>query len=249
MYTKNGTHYKNELTRLPEDKDQNGYASGSFWRKKGGSLYDYYTYEYAGVDQETGLPLYNKYTKDANGNETVTTVNKTGEASLRQIHKSSIPDFYGGLSTSLMLYGFDFSVQTAFQLGGYVWDSVYSGFMGAGDNGQNYHKDMLNRWTPDNTTSNIPRVEYANVEINGSADSWLTSASYFSLRNITLGYTLPKKLTRKILVDNLRVYFVADNVFLTSARKGLDPRQSFSGSVYNSYSALRTTSFGLSLSF
>jgi len=111
----NGTHYKNQLTKLPSDKDPEGYQSGSYWRKIGGSLYDWYTYEWAGVDPTNGLPQYNKYTKDDDGNETVTIVNRTSEASLREIGKSALPDFYGGFSTSLHAYGFDLSAAFAFQ--------------------------------------------------------------------------------------------------------------------------------------
>ena len=120
----NLTHYKNKLTKLPASKPASeypdGYQAGSYWRKIGGSLYDWYTYEYVGVDPETGLPLYNKYTTDADGNEVVTTVNKSSEASMRQTGKSAIPDLTGGFSTSIEAYGFDLSIQTAFQIGGWV---------------------------------------------------------------------------------------------------------------------------------
>ena len=127
----NGTHYKNQLTKLPSDKDPEGYQSGSYWRKIGGSLYDWYTYEWAGVDPTNGLPQYNKYTKDDDGNETVTIVNRTSEASLREIGKSALPDFYGGFSTSLHAYGFDLSAAFAFQIGGWVSDSHYQMLMTA----------------------------------------------------------------------------------------------------------------------
>lgn len=120
----NLTHYKNKLTKLPASKPASeypdGYQAGSYWRKIGGSLYDWYTYEYVGVDPETGLPLYNKYTTDADGNEVVTTVNKSSEASMRQTGKSAIPDLTGGFSTSIEAYGFDLSIQTAFQIGGWI---------------------------------------------------------------------------------------------------------------------------------
>ena len=137
-----------------------GYQAGNYWRKIGGSLYDWYTYEYVGVDPETGLPLYNKYTTDDKGNEVVTTVNKSSEASLRQTGKSAIPDLTGGISTSIEAYGFDLSIQTAFQIGGWVKDSFYAGLMNAGDQGNNFHKDMFNRWTPANTDTNIPMLNW-----------------------------------------------------------------------------------------
>lgn len=245
----NGTHYKNKLTRLPSDKDPDGYQAGSYWRKVGGSLYDYYTYEYAGVDPENGLPLYNKYTEKEDGTEEVTTVNKTSEASLRETGKSSIPDFYGGVSTTLESRGFDFSVSTAFQLGGYVWDSFYQNLMNPGSPGENMHTDMFNRWTPAYTNTNVPKLTYEDQDSNSSADRWLTKASYFSLRNVTLGYTVPSDMIRKADIQSLRVYLTGDNIWFSSKRKGLDPRQSFTGSTGYIYSALSTYSLGVSLTF
>ena len=256
----NLTHYKNQLTRLPASKPADlypdGYQAGSYWRKIGGSLYDYYLYEYAGVDAETGLPLYNKYEDefDDEGNkigETVTTVNLASEATRRQTGKSAIPDLIGGFSTSLNVYGFDISIATAFQLGGYVVDSYYSALMTPGSAGHNFHKDMFNRWTPAHTDTNIPALFYNSNSkgIDGASDFFLTSASYFSLRNVTIGYTLPKKVTSKWGISNLRFYLTGDNIFLISKRKGLDPRQSFTGSTGYNYSAMSSYSFGVNLSF
>ena len=79
-------------------------------------------------------------------------------------------------------------------------------------------------------------------------DRFLTSSDYLSLQNITLGYTLPKSLTRKMQIDGVRVFFVADNVALLTARKGLDPRQGYVAAD-NVYSPIRTISGGISLNF
>ena len=253
----NGTHYKNELTKLPiskpADKYPDGYQSGSYWRKIGGSLYDFYAYEYAGVDPTNGKPLYNKYLTDENGNETgvIETTSDIAQATRRQTGKTSIPDFVGGLSTTFEAYGFDLTVQTAFQLGGYVYDSSYAGLMTPGDAGQNFHKDMFNRWTPTNTDTNIPALGYQiqsqTINNGNTVDFYLTDASYFSLRNVTLGYNLPKNWLQKAGIEKLRVYLTGDNIWLQSKRKGLDPRYGFSGSTNFSYSALSTYSIGLNL--
>ena len=251
----NLTHYKNELTKLPASKPADlypdGYQAGDYWRKLGGSLYDWYMYEYAGVDPTNGLPQYKKYVEDADGNETVELVNTITEATQRQTGKSAIPDLTGGFSTTLEAYGFDLSIQTAFQFGGYVFDSFYNTLMTSGGMGSNFHKDMFNRWTPSNTETNIPRLFYmgSNEGISGNSDFYLTKASYFSLKNITLGYTIPKKITSKWGIDNLRVYLVGDNIWLKSKRKGLDPRQSMNGSTSSVYSALSSYSLGINLTF
>ena len=73
---------------------------------------------------------------------------------------------------------------------------------------------------------------------------------YLSLNNISLGYTLPKTLLAKAGISKIRVYAVADNVYLWSARKGLDPRQSVTGdSNPRYYSPVRSISGGVQLSF
>lgn len=258
----NGTTYKNELTRLPESKQteefKDGYQAGSYWRKLGGSLYDWYTYEYAGVDKTTGAPQFRKYEKDdngdpvydANGEEKFTLVANYSEATLRQTGKSAIPDFVGGLSTNLSAHGFDLSVSTAFQFGGWIQDSFYQQLMTCGKTGQNFHRDMFNRWTPTHTETDIPALcldTQSSHSLYG--DYFLTTASYFSLRNVTFGYTVPSKLLRRAKIERLRVYAAGDNLWLLSARKGLDPRQSFSGSTGYVYSALRTVSFGINIGF
>lgn len=240
----NGIHYKNELTRLPEDKDQDGYQSGNYWRNKGGTVYDWYTYEYVGVDQQTGLPQYNSYDDEGE----ISLVNESSDASLREIGKTPIPDLTGGIASSITAYGFDFSVQTVFQIGGYIWDDSYQDLMG-NDIGENMHKDMFKRWTSTNTDTDVPLLYAEDTEINTSSDRWLTKASYFNIRNITLGYTFPKAMLQKVSISSLRIYAVADNVWLKSKRKGLDPRQTLSGSNFGFvYSNLRAVSLGISLS-
>lgn len=252
--TMNGTTYKNELTRLPASKPAdefpNGYQAGNYWRKLGGSLYDWYLYDYAGVDPETGKSLFREHSTNDKGEEVVTLVNAPTAKCLHETGKSAIPDFVGGLGTTVSAYGFDLSIQTAFQFGGYVQDSFYRMLMTSGSNGQNFHRDMFNRWTPSHTDTDIPALKLSSQSgYNLDGDFFLTKASYFSLRNVTLGYTLPKSLVRRAGIDNVRFYVVGDNIWMHSARKGLDPRQNFTGETGYVYSALSTYSCGVSLSF
>ena len=249
----NGTHYKNKITKLPSDYPEEGKQIGSYWRELGGSLYNYYMYEWAGVDPETGHALYNKYKVDeATGKPTdefEKTVTSTSEATYRKTGKTPIPDLYGGFSTTLHFYGFDFSANFAYQLGGWTNDSVYQGLMTAGRAGNNWSRDIFNRWTPTNTGSQIPRVQMNDQTANESSTRWLTSSSYLSIRNVTLGYTIPKNLTAKVGLEGVRIYVTADNLWYISARRGMDVRKSFDGSNGNTYSALRTISGGISLTF
>ena len=256
----NGLTYKNALTKLPDSKGTEGYQNGYYFRELGSPLYNWSLYEYVGVDPQTGLPQYNDYTTeyDENGNEigeTVTIVNSTeglNDQDKRHNGKSSIADFIGGVSLSAQVYGFDVAVQTAFQLGGYVYDGTYASLMTSGANGQTFHTDMANRWTTPGQVTNVPRLHYegpTGTYSSSMSDRWLTSASYFSLKNVSVGYTLPKNFTKKAGIEKARFYLTGDNIWLKSARKGLDPRQYVDGSTGYGYSAMSTYSVGASLVF
>ena len=268
----NLTHYKNTINELEPGKDPSGYQNGSYWRKVGGGLYDYYMVKFAGVDPQTGDALYYQDVEktgvvsdaegnpvlDANGNkqyynytETITTKD-ANSATKYELGKTSIPDVYGGLSTSFEAYGFDLSISTAFQWGGYCYDGTYGGLMGS-NAGSNYHIDMFKRWQKPGDITNVPKLENGNMNMTGGVtnDRFLTSSDYFSLKNVQLGYTFPKNLLKKFgNIESLRVYVVGDNLFLGARRYGLDPRQSLSGATStDSYSAMRTISFGVNLAF
>lgn len=239
--TLNGTSYKNKITKLPSNEPAEGYASGNYWRRKGGSLYDFYMYEWRGVDSETGEPLYTGKEEDI--------VHEAANAKMVRTGKSSIPDIYGGISTSWTFFGVDLSAQFAYQIGGWTLDSNYQSLMSAGSAGTNWHKDIFRRWTPQNTDTDVPRVQNRYQEASQTSTRFLTNASYISLKNVTVGYTFPKTLTQKARISNLRVYVIGDNLWYMSKRRGLDVRQSFSGAAGFTYSALRTVSAGLSFTF
>lgn len=162
-----------------------------------------------------------------------------------------LPDVYGGFGTSISWKGIDFSVDFQYQLGGKVYDSQYAQLMTLGTTGgYGLHVDLLNAWSAENPNSNVPRLQYGDTYMAGSSDRFLTSASYLSLQNITIGYTLPKKFTSKFGVQKIRFYGVADNVWVWSKRQGLDPRVSITGSSGQGYySPIRTISGGVSVTF
>ena len=247
----NATHYKNELLELPADRPQDGWATGNYFRKVGKPLYNYYDYVFAGVDPENGDALYWADEKDENGNVIgKKTVNSTSLATRYELGKSPIPDLYGGFSTTAEAFGFDLSATFAYQIGGWVYDAMYSGFMHSGTAGNNWHKDILDRWTPENRYTDVPRLQINDLNLSCSGDRSLTKASYLSLRSLTIGYTFPKRWVGKANIENLRVYVVGDNLFLLSARRGFDPRQSImDGTTGYNYSAMRTVSLGINLEF
>ena len=168
---------------------------------------------------------------------------------------STLAKVYGGFGTQLNAYGFDLSVQLSYQLGGKVYDGTYEALMQTGDlMGQNFHKDVLKAWTPENPNSDIPRMNVSDVSSQRMSSRFLVSSDYLSLNNVTLGYTLPKQWIQKLGVSSLRLYVQGDNLAVFSCRKGFDPRQYFglgssTGSGNFTYSALRTITGGITLKF
>ena len=101
-----------------------------------------------------------------------------------------------------------------------------------------------------NPNSDIPRFQFGDLYTTATSTRFIVDASYLSLQNINFGYTLPSKLVKKMYLNKLRVYFAAENVWVWSQRQGLDPRQSFTGGVNNTYNApVRTLSGGLTVTF
>ena len=257
----NATHVKNEVTYLADEFKKesiggyNGYIdSAGDYVAEGLPLYTFYMREYAGVDAETGKSLWYMDEEDKDGNVTGRTTTDDYNAATRYLQDDASPDLYGGFSTGVSFFGFDASIAFTYQLGGKVYDSGYANFMaspwGSSSIGGNYHKDILNAWTPENTTSDIPRLQYGDQYTSSSSSRFLTDASYLNIQNINVGYTLPRNFTKSFGVESLRIYLAADNVAYWSKRRGLDPRYSFTGSTnYANYSPIRTISGGINIVF
>ena len=241
----NLTHFKNKVLELaPELEGQ--LIDGNRIYREGESMYQLYLPKYVGVNPETGESQWALTEPNAAG-ETVTT-SYTEASSNRFATGDILPKVYGGFGTSLTFHGFDFSIAFAYQLGGRIMDNTYQSLMDVSSQGSAWHVDMLNAWTAENKNTDVPRLNVQDTFTGYSSDRWLTSSDYLSLQNITFGYTLPKSWTRKLQIDGIRLYFVADNVALLTARKGLDPRQSYT-TAENVYSPIRTISGGISLNF
>jgi len=121
----------------------------------------------------------------------------------------------------------------------------------ASDAGHAIHKDYAKAWSPNNTSSDIPRWQYDATASYATFNSsrFLTNASYFNFQSFTVGYTLPRNLIRGI--SKIRIYCAGENIGFISARKGLDPRFSYSGQTNSNstYSPARNISGGVQLSF
>lgn len=248
----NATSLKNRIIKLaPELNGQ--YIDGSYIKREGGAMYSMYMRKWAGVDPETGVGTWWKDITDDKGNVTGQEKTTNWETATQYEIGDVMPDVYGGFGLNASWKGIDFAINFAYQLGGIMYDSGYASLMhnGSGSAGQNWHKDILNAWTPDNRNTDVPRLT---TEANGSygnyqSDRFIISSNYLSLNNISLGYTIPMKAVRRIGFQRIRVYAQADNVALWSRRNGVDPRRSFTSSSNSEYSVLRTISGGISLEF
>ena len=247
----NGSHYKNRITKLPQDVMN----QGVFRWVEGRSRYDFWGPEYAGVNPETGNDQYwmNVYETDANGNkvlkERVKTedYNQVTSEDQKKYLGDAIPKFFGGITNNFSWKGIDFSFMIYYSLGGKLYDSDYATGMSY-RTGYSMHPDMLEAWTPENTTAEFPRISTVYGSYMGSYTSkYVFNNSYARLRNVTLGYTLPREWTRKFQVNSLRIYVQGDNLATwgSAARRGTDPEQSIDGTTANRFPMTKSISFGL----
>ena len=243
---------KNTTEYTAEGKGYQGYTNGSFFIGEDLSMFTWRLKEYAGVS-ENGESMWYKNILDENeniiGRETTTDYSA---ADYYVTEESSIPKVYGGFGTTLKVYGVDFGINFTYQLGGKQYDGTYAQFMSSptGTTGYNFHKDLLNSWTPENTGSDIPRFQLHDQYSAASSTRFLTNASYLNIQNINVGYTLPASWTKKLAINSLRLYMSAENVFYWSKRKGFDPRQSYDTTTNATYySPMRTISGGVTFQF
>ncbi len=246
--------------------------------REGESMFEYYLPQYKGVNPTSGLAQYLAYTEtgltldetgkevpvldaDGNvveaGNEYLTTDWTTARTTRSKYTGDLSPKVYGGFGVNVKAYGFDLSMAFSYQLGGKVMDSGYQALMHSGSSVSAWHVDALNasQISADGQSNKITDVPMLITEgaftdyANAVSDRWLTSSDYLSLNNITLGYTLPKSITKKLHLGSIRVYGAAENVALWSARKGLDPRQGIGASDNATYSPIRSISGGIHVDF
>ena len=251
----NFTHYTNKITMLPEERKTAttpegyvGYANGSSFVGEGLALNSFYMQQYAGVDPETGDPMW--YRTEEDGSKVTT---KDYSRATQYICGDPTPDLYGGFGTSLDFFGFDVAVAFTYSIGGLAYDSGYAGYMGSPQTsslGTNFHKDILKSWTPENPNTDVPKFQFNEQYTAASSDRFLVNASYLNIQNAQVGYTIPQRLTDRMQISRLRLYVACDNIWYWSCRRGLDPRQSFSGATSNAMnSPVRTVSGGLNITF
>ena len=223
--------------------------NGIYSIKEGMPINTFYMAKSAGVDPATGAQLYWVYDKDENGNITNERISSDySKASTSKYYLGSrIPDLYGSLGTDFSWKGFDLSILTTYSIGGKVYDGLYNGSMNNMYYNNNWNKHALRRWQKPGDVTDVPRIEVAGKTTTN--DRYLVDGSYFAIKNITLGYTFPKKWLSKIEVSALRLFVTADNIMMFNHLDGMDPQYNFTGSVSYSYAPSRAVVAGIDIQF
>ncbi|HEY9186032.1 MAG TPA: SusC/RagA family TonB-linked outer membrane protein [Salegentibacter sp.] len=246
--------FKNEITSIPDP-----FVNGSKRWEEGRSRYDYYILHSAGVDPENGDQLFYKFELDEDGNSVPVlgangeqeTTNDWQDTERAYTGSSSIPDLLGSVANSFSYKGFTLDVLITYGIGGKFLDYGYAAMMHSGNFGSSYHPDILNAWREPGDITSVPRLESGNPNlVRSQSTRFLTDASFWSLRNVNLGYTFNSSFTNNLGIDNLRLSVIGENLYLKSERDGLDPQYSLSGTpAGNDYNPARLVSLGLNIGF
>ena len=238
----NLTYNQNKVIKLA-----NGSIEGTYTIIEEGRPYrQFYMKEYAGVDSETGKAL---YYLNAEGNETT---DSYIDAAKRYVG-SADPKLVGAFGLNADGYGFDVSLTFNYRTGGKVYDSGHN-FTGWGMSLRTPLECVaLDSWTPENKSAKYPQYIYGDPNYSSSQQTsrFLMSGNFLRLSNITVGYTLPQKITRKALMDKVRFYINMDNVHTWTASDfvGYNPETYSSGVIAWQYPAVFSFTGGVQIVF
>jgi TonB-dependent starch-binding outer membrane protein SusC len=173
--------------------------------------------------QKTGTQPGDRYFADLNGDGTV---NGSDETSLG----SPIPKFYGGLNLEATYKAWDINLFFYGVYGNKIFDFAESslesfqnrGFVGIENISQQY---LQNAWTPQNHSNTYARITTNDDAIgsNVASSAYIQDGSFLKLKTLTIGYTIPTDLLKKLSVNKVRVYASSQNLFTITGYKGLDP--------------------------
>ena len=259
----NASYLHNELKNLGNDTGFlnygiNQFSDGGTRAENGQPFPFFYGYKTAGVFQNTAEV--NAYV-NSEGNliqpnaipGDLRFVDMNGDGQITSDDRTNIgngtPDWTFGLNLGAEYKGFDFNLFLQGVAGVDVFDATYRQDMVSG----NYPSWMLDRWNGEGTSNRVPRLALGDSKNWVCSDLYVQDGSYLRLKNISLGYTLPRSLTQKAKISRLRMYVMAENLFTWTKYWGYDPEIG-SGSTslgvdYGVYPQARTWTVGFNLSF
>ncbi|QIL75493.1 SusC/RagA family TonB-linked outer membrane protein [Hymenobacter sp. HDW8] len=169
----------------------------------------------------------------------------------------TLPKWYGGFDNTFRYKNFDLGVFIQFSGGNYIYNGTKSGLHD--QRFWNNEKDIMNRWTSENTNAEWPRVVYGDNVSNGSAlimSSNVEKGDFARLRNVALGYSVPSTLATRLGLATARVYVQVQNAALLTKYSGIDPEISTNGNTNtgagvdrNSIGQARTFTAGFNIGF
>lgn len=167
----------------------------------------------------------------------------------RTILGSPTPSWTFSMNNRFEFYGVDIEVY----LQGAAGNKIYNGnraTLEAMSVAQNQMTTVLDRWRPDNHSNTMPRAVFSDPNKNNRvSDRFLEDGDYLRLKSITIGYTLPKHLTKKALMEEVRFSISGQNLYTFTRYTGLDPEVGGSGIDSNVYPLTRNFTFGLNIMF
>lgn len=227
---------KNEVTYLPTGAYTYSGTACTYKMEEGKSIYEFIAPQYDGVNPDNGMPGW--LIRDDNGGW-VRTEDPAAVTTDDFVNAgSALPNLFGSITNTFQYGGFDFSFMFYYSYGSKMSDYTYKERI-TNRPGVGVAQDLVqNRWKQpgDSGADLIPRWSY--TQYSGTvkyATNYLFDNHYWRLRNLTFGYTLPKKLTNKFMVDNLRLYVTGNNLltFGPAKDRGTDPETGVMGNSYN----------------
>ncbi len=162
---------------------------------------------------------------------------------------SPIPKFIFGLNLAMDYKGIDFSLDIQGQTG----NKIFNGKEAVRPDPYNFEKHVFNRWTETKPSNTEPRASWGGYNYIPS-DRFIQDGSFVRLRNVTLGYTLPRSVSEKLFVDRLRVYVKGSNLLTLTKYTGYTPEIGSDKILSNGidsgiYPVTSVYSFGINLTF
>jgi TonB-linked SusC/RagA family outer membrane protein len=228
----NYTHNKNRLLDQA-GLDQN--VSGVFINKVGHAINSLYVREYAGVDTETGAPLYNK----ADG----TTTTSFSEADRRVVGIVDPPNF-GGFGTTLNYKGLELNVQFSYAYGHHIFNNDRTNVENPIYWFSNLAASMLREWQKPGDITDVPSPFY---QLRAETTRFVEKADFLRLQNVMLSYSLPKTILEKFKLRTARVFAQGQNLYVWHNVLGYDPEVPNGMLLGGQYPQLKTITFGLNL--
>lgn len=185
--------------------------------KVGYSTDRYYLREWAGVDPKNGAPLW--YKNDGSG-ETTSNYSEAKQV----MTEATSPKLFGGFNTSLTWKNIDLNASFGFSLGGKIYNYSRQEYDSDGaytDRNQMKLIDGWSRWEKEGDIATHPAASYGNKSNSNKASTrYLEDGDYLKLRSLSIGYNLNLS---KYYIQNMRIYFTAENVFTLTGFSGIDP--------------------------